>query len=82
MASRGVRRAFSRLSNDLNDYDGLSLTQDGRTLSTGRRESRVSVWVGDGNGQRMVETIPPAPFGSLLTSAVLTWAGDRLCTPR
>ena len=69
---------FSRLSNDLNDYDGLSLTQDGRTLSTGRRESRVSVWVGDGNGERMVETIPPAPFGSLLTSAVLTWAGDRL----
>jgi DNA-binding winged helix-turn-helix (wHTH) protein/Tol biopolymer transport system component len=69
---------LSRLSNDLNDYDGVSLTQDGRTLATGRRESRVSVWVGDGNGDRMVETIPPAPFGSLLTSAVLTWAGDRL----
>ena len=69
---------FSRLSNDLNDYDGVSLTQDVRMLATGRREGRVSVWVGDGNGERVLETIPAAPFASLLTSAVLTWAGDRL----
>ena len=69
---------FSRLSNDLNDYDGLTLTADRRILATGRRETRVGVWVGNGDAGRMVEAIPPAPFGSLVTGADLAWAGDAL----
>jgi dipeptidyl aminopeptidase/acylaminoacyl peptidase len=67
-----------RFSNDLNDYDGFSLTEDHRILATGRRETRVGVWVGDGDAGRMIEAIPTAPFGSLLTGALLAWAGDSL----
>jgi DNA-binding winged helix-turn-helix (wHTH) protein/Tol biopolymer transport system component len=67
-----------RLSNDLTDYDGFSLTADRRVLATGRRETRAGVWTGNGNGTEMIENIPLAPFGALLVGAVVTWAGDRL----
>jgi eukaryotic-like serine/threonine-protein kinase len=47
---------FSRLSNDLNTYASLSLTADGASLATSRRDQRGYVWVGNASGTEGHET--------------------------
>jgi len=67
---------LSRLTNDLNEYIGVNLTADRDGLVTSRRETRVSLWVGDGTGLNSREVVPPATFGGLVMT--VAWAGERL----
>ena len=67
---------LSRLTNDLNEYTGISMTADRDSLVTLRRETRVGIWVADGTGLNGTEVVPPAPFGGLVMT--VAWAGDRL----
>jgi Tol biopolymer transport system component len=65
---------LDRLTNDLNNYDGISLTADRRTLATARRDTSAGIWVADGSGRNPEEVIPLNPFMGPDSS----WAGDRL----
>jgi Tol biopolymer transport system component len=67
---------LSRLTNDLNDYTGVSLTADRRSLVTARTEQRVGVWVGDSTAATGTDVVPPTPF--TLSRFRVTWAADRL----
>ena len=52
---------LSRLTNDPNDYVGISLSGDRRRLVTGRRDARMDLWVGDGGaatGTDVVQRVP------------------------
>lgn len=51
---------LSRLTNDLSNYAGASLTSDRSSLVTARSESRVGVWVGDASGKNGAELLPLA----------------------
>jgi hypothetical protein len=68
MAYPGGR--LSRLSNDLNNYDGVSLTADRGSLATARREDHVSIWIGNG-------TATDGTDRSIEGNA-LTWGAERL----
>jgi Tol biopolymer transport system component len=66
--------AVSRLTNDLSDYRGLSLTAARSGLVTARRDARMDIWLGDGAGAtgtdvagRMAPSVPS-----------ISWAGDKL----
>jgi Tol biopolymer transport system component len=72
---------LARLSNDLNAYGGVSLTADAAILATGRSETSVGVWLGDGSGRDVAETIPPEPYGPFTTNATIAWAGEDLLYP-
>ena len=51
----------SRLTNDPNDYVGVSLSGDRRRLVTARRDARMDLWVGDGGaatGTDVVQRVP------------------------
>ena len=66
----------SRLTNDPNDYVGVSLSGDRRRLVTVRRDARTDLWVGDGGattGADVVQRVP-SPMGV----DRVAWAGDRL----
>jgi serine/threonine protein kinase/Tol biopolymer transport system component len=66
--------ALSRLTNDPNDYVGVSLTGDGRSLVTARRETRMDIWMGDSAGAAgavIAERVP-------VFLPRLAWASDRL----
>ena len=67
---------LSRLTNDLNEYTGISMTADRDSLVTLRRQTRVSIWVADGTGLHGAEVVPPAQFGGMYMT--VAWAGDRL----
>ena len=62
-----------RLSNDLSNYSGVSLTTDRASLVTVQSATRVAIWAGDGTGAQGTEVIASA---QLATS--LAWAGDHL----
>jgi Tol biopolymer transport system component len=66
----------TRLTNDLSNYSGVTLTADHNSLVTGRSDVRVSVWAGDGSGANLSEVVPPAPGTPF--AADLAWAGGRL----
>jgi serine/threonine protein kinase len=66
--------SVTRLTNDPNDYVGISLSGDRGTLVTGRRDPRMDVWVGDGGagaGRDVVQRVP-------ISVERLVWSGDRL----
>jgi len=66
---------LSRLTNDLSNYLGVSLTADRGSLVTGRSDVRAGVWVGDASGTSGAEVAPLATgpaFGGV------DWAGERL----
>jgi Tol biopolymer transport system component len=67
---------LSRLTNDLSEYTGISVTGERDGLVTSRRETSVGIWVGDGTGRNGTEVVPPVPFGGLVMT--VAWAGDRL----
>jgi Tol biopolymer transport system component len=68
----------SRLTNDLNSYDGISLTSDRSALVTTRTERRVGVWVGDAAANSGTDMIPPAAVEASGFGQGIAWAGDRL----
>ena len=63
----------SRLTNDLTNYVGISLTGDRSSLVTSRSETRTSIWIGDASGKG-TEAVTP----ELASQGVATWAGDQL----
>jgi serine/threonine protein kinase/Tol biopolymer transport system component len=67
--------AVSRLTNDLNSYQGVSLDAARGSLVTSRSETKASIWVGDGAANSGSELIPPKTWG---LSFNLYWAGERL----
>jgi Tol biopolymer transport system component len=68
---------ISRLSNDPNTYEGVSVTADGTTLVTARSETRAGIWVGDATGSKGTDAIAPVPHsrGGL---GMIAWMEDRL----
>src|SRR5688572_18887759 len=48
----------TRLTNDLSDYSGISLTADRASLVTARVDRRVGVWVADAKGGNLREVAP------------------------
>jgi serine/threonine protein kinase len=69
---------WSRLTNDLSDYFGVSLTADRTSLVTRRSDVRFSVWTGDASGAHGADTIAPTPLAASLNAGYVTWAGERL----
>src|SRR5439155_25033819 len=64
----------SRLTNDLSDYDGVSLSTAGDMLATTRVVQRASIWIGDGDarsGAEVASTDDHWPRD-------VVWAGTRL----
>jgi Tol biopolymer transport system component len=64
---------LSRFTNDINEYIGLSLTADRKSLATTRSETRTSIWVGDASGKGSTLVMP-----QLSIIGVLAWSGDHL----
>ncbi len=67
---------LSRVTNDPNEYLGISLSGDRDDLVTGRRDTRMDVWVGDGGaaaGSAVVQRVPVS-----LGLARVAWAGNAL----
>ena len=65
---------LSRLTNDPNDYVGVSLSGDRRDLVTGRRDARMDVWVGDGGGATGSDVVQRVP----ISIERLAWSGEQL----
>ena len=63
----------SRLTNDLTNYLGVSLTADRGSLTTGRSETRTGVWIVDASGKE-IRVLPP----ELSIRGTLGWAGERV----
>jgi len=67
---------LSRVTNDPNDYLGISLSGDRDDLVTGRRDTRMDVWVGDGGAATGSDVVQRVPVLSGL--ARVSWAGNGL----
>ena len=65
---------WSRITNDLTAYNGVSLTADRSALVTVRTETRGEVWVGDASGASGAAAVPMA----LRAGAPVAWSGDEL----
>jgi eukaryotic-like serine/threonine-protein kinase len=67
---------LSRLTNDPNDYVGISLSGDRRRLVTARQDARMDLWVGDGTTATGTDVLQRV----LVPMSVerVAWAGDRL----
>ena len=66
--------AASRLTNDPNDYIGVSVTSDRRSLVTTRRDALMDIWVGDGAASMGKDVVQRAR----VSVERLQWYGDRL----
>ncbi len=67
---------LSRLTNDPNDYVGISLSGDRRRLVTDRQDARMDLWVGDGGATTGADVVQRVPVP--MTVERVAWAGDRL----
>ncbi len=67
---------LSRLSNDPNDYVGISLSGDRRRLVTSRRDARMDLWLGDGGATTGADVVQRVPVPTSIDR--VAWAGDRL----
>ena len=65
---------LSRLTNDVSNYVGASLTSDGSGLVTGLRDWRMDLWVGDGDGGGGRDIVRRAP----ISVDRLAWSGEQL----
>ena len=65
---------LSRLTNDPNNYVGVSLSGDRRRLVTSRRDARMDLWVGDGGAATGADVVQRV----LISVERVAWAGDRL----
>jgi eukaryotic-like serine/threonine-protein kinase len=61
-----------RVTNDLNDYSGASLSKDGKSLLTVQKQQTASIWIGPGSGSSELRDIS-ATNGSLDGHAGLDW---------
>jgi len=66
----------SRLTNDPNNYVGVSLSGDRRRLVTARRDARIDLWVGDGTTATGTDVLQRVPMSGSVER--VAWAGDRL----
>jgi Tol biopolymer transport system component len=66
---------LARLTNDVNEYAGVSVTADAGGLVTARSEKRVVMWVGNGGATDGTEVVPPVDGGN---PQKVAWAGERL----
>jgi Tol biopolymer transport system component len=67
---------LSRLTNDPNDYVGISVSGDRRRLVTSRRDARMDLWVGDGEAATGTDVVQRVPVP--MNVERVAWAGDRL----
>ena len=67
---------LSRLTNDPNDYVGISVSGDRRRLVTSRRDARMDLWVGDGEAATGTDVVQRVPVPKNVER--VAWAGDRL----
>jgi len=67
---------LSRLTNDPNNYVGVSLSGDRRRLVTARRDARIDLWVGDGTTATGTDVLQRVPMSGSVER--VAWAGDRL----
>jgi eukaryotic-like serine/threonine-protein kinase len=68
----------SRITNDLNAYNGVSLSADRTALVTTRSATMASLWVGDGVTSKGDEIVVPTPFTGRAAFATVAWSGDHL----
>lgn len=68
--------SLSPLTNDLSSYIGVDVDGTRDSLVTSRRETRISLWVGDAAGRDGAEVVRPSLFGG--NTPWLSWAGERL----
>ena len=61
---------LSRLTNDPNDYVGISLSGDRRRLVTSRRDARMDLWVGDGGAATGADVVQRVPIHDRRTCGV------------
>jgi Tol biopolymer transport system component len=66
-----------RLTNDLNSYNGISLSGDRNDLVTSRTEVRASIWIGDSAATTGADVVPVFSTESTWGFGI-AWAGDRL----
>jgi dipeptidyl aminopeptidase/acylaminoacyl peptidase len=71
---------FSRLTNDLNQYIGISLTANRNELVTARSEAAFSIWTSDASAARWTQTVPTTPVKGPIGFGV-RWLGDDLLYP-
>ena len=71
---------FSRLTNDPNQYVGLSLTADRSRLVTARSEASFSIWTSDASATKWTQTVPTTPQKGPIGFDV-AWLGDDLIFP-
>jgi Tol biopolymer transport system component len=64
------------LTNDLSSYIGIDVDASRRNLVTSRRDTRITLWVGNADGTDGKEIVRPTPFGG--ARGYVTWAGDRV----
>ena len=67
----------TRLTNDVSDYVGVSVTAARDSLVTARRERRVAISVSDSAGGHVKEVVSPVSSSGSPIEAV-AWAGDRV----
>ena len=72
--------SLRRLTNDLSQHVGVSLTADGNELVTMRAEASFRVWTSDATGARWTETVPRTPVKGPVGFGV-RWMGDDLVFP-
>jgi Tol biopolymer transport system component len=65
------------LTNDLNQYAGVSFTSDRNTLVTGRSEFSLGIWTSDAAATQWTETVPVKPIRGPVGFGVV-WAGEDL----
>jgi hypothetical protein len=71
---------FRRLTNDVSQYIGLSLTAGGDELVTMRAEALFSIWTSDASAARWTETVAQTPVKGPIGFGV-AWLGDDLLFP-
>jgi Tol biopolymer transport system component len=63
---------ISKVTNDTQDYIGVSMTADRTNFVSARAQGRIEIWIGDGNGLRFEEAARESGLGTI------NWAADRL----
>ena len=71
---------FSRLTNDPNQYVGLSVTADRSRLVTARSEASFSIWTSDAGAGKWTQVVPTTPQKGPIGFDV-AWLGDDLIFP-
>jgi serine/threonine protein kinase/Tol biopolymer transport system component len=66
---------FTRVTNDVNSYQGISVGAQRTTWVTSRTEEHAALWVGNGTATEGKEIPQPGLAG---VQHSLTWLGDRL----